>query len=66
MDEQKKAAFRQGNIVVLLLAVLTIAEFAIAIKSGSTVFLFIIALIKAAIIVQVFMHVSRLWREESH
>ncbi|MBK6324947.1 MAG: cytochrome C oxidase subunit IV family protein [Chloroflexi bacterium] len=66
MDEQKKAAFRQGNIVVLLLAVLTIAEFAIAIVNGSTVFLFIIALIKAAVIVQVFMHVSRLWREESH
>ena len=66
MDEQKKAAFRQGNIVVLLLAVLTVAEFAIAIMSGSTVFLLIIALIKAAIIVQVFMHVSRLWREESH
>jgi heme/copper-type cytochrome/quinol oxidase subunit 4 len=66
VELQKKAAWRQGNIVVVLLAVLTIIEFVIAIVSGSIVFLFIVALIKAAIIVQVFMHVYRLWREENH
>ncbi|MBK8988533.1 MAG: cytochrome C oxidase subunit IV family protein [Chloroflexi bacterium] len=66
MELQKKAAWRQGNIVAILLVVLTIIEFVIAIVNGSAVFLFIVALIKAAIIVQVFMHVYRLWRAEEH
>ncbi len=66
MVEKKKAAFRQGNIVVLLLAVLTAVEFWIALVSGSAVFLFVVALIKAGVILQVFMHVYRLWREENH
>jgi len=32
----------------------------------SAIFLLLIALVKAALIVQFFMHVYRLWREESH
>ncbi len=33
---------------------------------GLLVLLFIIALLKAAVIIQNFMHIARLWREESH
>jgi len=66
VDVQKKAAWRQGNIVIGVLALLTIVEFLIAIWQGTAVFLFIIALIKAALVVQFFMHAYRLWREESH
>jgi hypothetical protein len=38
----------------------------VALAYPSAVFLLLIALIKAAIIVQFFMHIYRLWREESH
>jgi hypothetical protein len=66
MSEKKAAAYRLGLITLILLAVLTIAEFFVSIYLGSLVLLFIIAVIKAAIIVQNFMHITRLWREESH
>jgi len=46
--------------------VLTIGEYFVAVNLGSLVLLFIIAVVKAAIIVQNFMHITRLWREESH
>lgn len=66
MNDRKAAAYRLGWITVLVLAVLTLAEFFVTIYLGSLVLLFIIALVKAAIIAQNFMHISRLWREESH
>ena len=66
MDEKRAAAYRLGVMTLLTLVVLTIVEFAVAIYLGSAVFLLIIALIKAAVIIQNFMHISRLWREESH
>jgi heme/copper-type cytochrome/quinol oxidase subunit 4 len=66
VELQKKAAWRKGNIVLVVLAVLTLVEFAVAIYVPSAVLLFIIALLKAAIILQAFMHVYRLWREEDH
>ncbi|MEZ4516509.1 MAG: hypothetical protein R3C44_06625 [Chloroflexota bacterium] len=66
MEEKRAAAYRLGVTTVITLAVLTIVEFFVSIYLGSTVLLLIIALIKAAIIVQNFMHIARLWREESH
>ena len=66
MEENKAAAYRLGVVTLIIIGVLTIAEFFAAVYLGSTVLLLIIALIKAAIIVQNFMHISRLWREESH
>lgn len=66
MDEKRAAAYRLGITTLIILAVLTIAEYFVSVYLGSTVLLLIIALIKAAIIVQNFMHISRLWREESH
>lgn len=67
MAEGKKAAMRRGNIVLFLLALLTIIEFLIALYLESTVLLLIVALLKAAVVVWVFMHAYRLWRgEEDH
>ena len=65
MEDKKTAALRIGTYVFVALAVLTIAEYFIS-NLGSTVLLLIIALLKAAAIVYFFMHVTRLWREESH
>lgn len=66
MEANKAAAYRLGVVTLLILGVLTIVEFVVAIYLGSTVLLLIIALIKAAVIVQNFMHISRLWNEEAH
>jgi hypothetical protein len=67
VEENRSAAYRQGIWVGLGLAVLTVIEFVISqvLPSGG-VFLILIALIKAAVIVQYFMHVYRLWRAEDH
>ncbi len=67
MADEKKAAMRRGNVVLVALALLTIVEFYIALTIPSTVLLLIAALLKAAVVVWVFMHVYRLWRgEEGH
>lgn len=63
----KKAAYRQGVIVGVGLLVLTLIEFFISQAEITSLSIFlIISLIKSAIVVQFFMHIYRLWREESH
>ncbi|MCB9009723.1 MAG: cytochrome C oxidase subunit IV family protein [Ardenticatenaceae bacterium] len=67
MSEVKASAQRTGLYVFLALLVLTIAESIVGgLETPITVLLLIIALVKAALIVYFFMHVYRLWREESH
>jgi cytochrome c oxidase subunit IV len=67
VSEKRAAAYRLGIITLIILAVLTALEYWISTGlNASTVFLMIIALIKAGVIVQNFMHIARLWREESH
>jgi len=66
MNDKKAAAYRLGLITLIILAVLTAIEFVVAIYLGSLVLLFIIALVKAAVIILNFMHIARLWQEESH
>ncbi len=67
MSEAKASAQRTGLYVFLALMVLTITESIIgSLAMPITVLLLIIALVKAALIVYFFMHVYRLWREESH
>ncbi len=65
-ENRKAAAYRLGLITLIILAVLTVVEYFVSIYTGSLILLTIIALIKAAIIVNNFMHITRLWREESH
>ena len=67
MSDAKASAQRTGLYVFLALMALTITESIIgSLATPITVLLIIIALIKAALIVYFFMHVYRLWREESH
>ena len=66
MSENKAKAYRRGTITFLVLLLLTAVEFYVGVAMNSTALLLIISLIKAALIVYVFMHVYRLWREESH
>jgi heme/copper-type cytochrome/quinol oxidase subunit 4 len=61
----RKAAYRQGLYVLIGLAVLTALEFVIASAlGGSTVFLFVLALAKAGLILQYYMHLESVWSEE--
>ncbi len=63
----KMAEYRQNIYVFLGLAVLTVLEFLVAVNlEQATVALVIIALIKAGLIVQFFMHIYRLWQAEEH
>jgi cytochrome c oxidase subunit 4 len=64
MEEKKQAAYRIGVIIFIVLAVLTAVEYVVGLQPNTTVILFIIALIKAGLVVQYFMHVSKLWSEE--
>lgn len=63
-EEQKSVAYELGGTVLLGLLVLTAAEYAFGVWGFSLVALFIIALIKGGMILNYFMHVSRLWSEE--
>jgi hypothetical protein len=64
MEDEKTAAFELGGTVLLGLAVLTAAEYAFGVRMVSIVALFIVALIKGGMILNYFMHVSRLLSEE--
>lgn len=67
MNDKKAAAYRKGVITLAILAVLTLFEYFVAIGlESATVPLIIIIILKVAIIVQSFMHISRLWSEEGH
>lgn len=67
MDAKKAAAYRLGVQTFAILMVLTLVEYVLGtLPNPSAVFLLIIGLIKAALIVNNFMHMTRLWREEGH
>lgn len=62
--------YRQGYIIFAVLMGLTLVEYVLGLEQFEgqfTIFLVLIALLKAAIIVNYFMHIARLWKgEESH
>ena len=65
MQNAKKAQeFRRGVVVLVILAVLTLVEFGIAITTNLWFLLVVIALVKAAIVIQYFMHLPRVFSEE--
>jgi hypothetical protein len=70
MAEMKKLAYRKGEIILLLLAVLTIGEFLIGYYASIWwAPLLAIALIKAFLIVRDYMHIGRVFaasEEEVH
>jgi hypothetical protein len=63
---KRSAAYRLGVMVLIGLALLTGVEYGIGVALSSVVALVILGLFKAGLIVQYFMHVSRLWAEEGH
>jgi hypothetical protein len=65
MEAKKKAAYRQGVMVLIALAVLTGIEYYVSfMPNGGTTLLFVIALAKAWAIMKYFMHVTTLWSKE--
>jgi cytochrome c oxidase subunit IV len=67
MKERKAAAYRQGIYVFVALALLTALEYWVSqAVGGRPTPLILIALVKAGLIVQYFMHIYRLWRAEDH
>jgi hypothetical protein len=64
LRKKRAGAYRKGLLVFIGLAVLTAIEFAVSMLLGSLVLLFITGLLKAAIIIQYYMNVWRLWRQE--
>jgi hypothetical protein len=66
LTAKRKAGFRTGVIVLIGLAILTIVEFFVA-ALGSVALMFVIIILKAALIMYFFMHIIHVWRtEEAH
>lgn len=66
LTAKRKAGFRTGIAILLSLGVLTIAEFFLA-ALGSIALMFVIMILKAALIMVFFMHIATVWRtEEAH
>lgn len=61
--DAKRRAFRRGVNTLIGLAVLTVVEFYVA-SWNSVALMFLIALAKAGLIMEYFMHFSSLWSEE--
>ncbi len=62
MEDKKRAAFRRGVNTLIGLAVLTLVEFYVASWNSVTI-MFVIAIAKAGLIMEYFMHFSNLWSE---
>ena len=66
LTAKRKAGFRTGVVVLIGLALLTIVEFFLA-ALGSVALMFVIIILKAALIMYFFMHIANVWRtEEAH
>lgn len=61
---RKGLALRRGVIVFLALAVLTAIEFVVARSGVPSAILWIIAILKAALVINFFMHLSRLFQPD--
>ncbi len=66
LSERRNPAYIRSALVALSLAVLTIAEYIVAVSFNSLIILLLLAVLKAALVVWFFMHVSRLWTVEEH
>ena len=58
--QDKSSAFRQGMVIFIYLAVLTVLEYFIAITFGSIFILVTVAVIKAALVMYYYMHIYKL------
>ncbi|MEZ4831475.1 MAG: cytochrome C oxidase subunit IV family protein [Caldilineaceae bacterium] len=66
-SKPRKPVYRQGYVVALVLAVLTIVEYYAALHFPSAIILFLLAIFKAALVLNYFMHIRSVWSpEEEH
>ena len=65
-DSRHNEKLRRGTIVIVALAILTAIEFwiAVQVETGLFAILTVVALIKAGLIVEYFMHYSQLFGSE--
>ena len=63
-SSSKRQELLQGVLVFLGLAALSAAEFLLAISGVPSFFLWLIALVKAGLVVWFFMHVKRVFSDE--
>jgi len=64
---ERKKGNRVGYVMLLVLAVLTVAEIAVSLGLNSVALLFIVNILEAAAIMVVFMHVKSVWSsKEAH
>ena len=64
MEGKLKPAYKSGLTIFILLAVLTVVEFALATTLPWAWILFLIALLKAWFVIQHYMHLPRLFKPE--
>ncbi len=57
----KASPYMRGWVVLVGLAALTAIEYGIAVTSAAVVPMLLVAMFKALLILEYFMHVSRLW-----
>ncbi len=60
METKKTSELRRGLLVFLALAVLTAVEYIIGTNEAPIIFLWVIAILKAALVLVYFMHITRL------
>lgn len=61
---KKGLAFRRGLIVFIGLAILTALEFILAQSAAPSLTLWIVAILKAGLVIHFFMHLSRLFQPD--
>jgi cytochrome c oxidase subunit 4 len=59
--KQRKPIYRQGIVVAAGLMILTVIEYYAAVLTSSAILLFLLAIFKAALVLNYFMHISTLW-----
>lgn len=62
--KEKSRELRRGLLVFAGLALLTVMEYGIAIMGIPAIFLWVIAILKAALVLVFFMHIGRLFAAE--
>jgi len=61
---KKEAELGRGVVIFILLAVLTGVEFGIALATQAWSALFVLALLKASLVLQYYMHIGRLGSDD--
>ncbi len=66
-SKRRKPVYVQGYVVALVLMVLTVIEYYAALHFPSAIILFLLAIFKAALVLNYFMHITSVWSpEEEH